>query len=81
MSYYPYWLDGSPADFSLSIDDLGNNLLDMVSRYGKEVMIVVGRGRFEAAKYIRYAGGSAEKGKSGTRQSRVGGDLLGAGGG
>ncbi|MDD3321335.1 MAG: glycosyl hydrolase 53 family protein [Paludibacter sp.] len=39
MSYYPYWLSGSP-NFTLSINDLGNNLNDMVSRYGKEVMVV-----------------------------------------
>ena len=39
MSYYPYWLSGSP-DYTLSINDLGNNLADMVSRYGKEVMVV-----------------------------------------
>jgi len=39
MSYYPYWLTGSP-DYKLSINDLGNNLLDMASRYGKEVMVV-----------------------------------------
>lgn len=39
LSYYPYWLEGSP-DYTLSINDLGNNLNDMVSRYGKEVMIV-----------------------------------------
>jgi arabinogalactan endo-1,4-beta-galactosidase len=39
MSYYPYWLVGSP-DYTLSINDLGNNMLDMVSRYGKEVMVV-----------------------------------------
>ena len=39
MSYYPYWLSGSP-DYSLSINDLGANLNDMVSRYGKEVMVV-----------------------------------------
>ena len=39
LSYYPYWLDGKP-DFTLSIDDLGNNLIDMASRYGKEVMVV-----------------------------------------
>ena len=39
LSYYPYWLDGNP-DYTLSIDDLGNNLKDMVSRYGKEVMVV-----------------------------------------
>lgn len=39
LSYYPYWLEGKP-DFTLSIDDLGNNLIDMASRYGKEVMLV-----------------------------------------
>lgn len=39
LSYYPYWLSGSP-DYSLSINDLGNNLNDMVSRYGKPVMVV-----------------------------------------
>jgi len=39
MSYYPYWLQGNP-DYTLSINDLGNNLVDMASRYGKEVMVV-----------------------------------------
>ncbi len=39
MSYYPYWISGSP-DYTLSINDLGNNLLDMVTRYGKQVMVV-----------------------------------------
>lgn len=39
LSYYPYWLKGKP-DYTLSIDDLGNNLVDMASRYGKEVMVV-----------------------------------------
>lgn len=39
FSYYPYWLEGHP-DYTLSIDDLGNNLKDMASRYGKEVMVV-----------------------------------------
>jgi len=39
MSYYPYWLDGKP-DYTLSINDLGNNLSDIASRYGKEVMVV-----------------------------------------
>jgi arabinogalactan endo-1,4-beta-galactosidase len=39
LSYYPYWLSGSP-DYTLSINNLGANLLDMASRYGKEVMIV-----------------------------------------
>jgi arabinogalactan endo-1,4-beta-galactosidase len=39
MSYYPFWLDGNP-DYTLSINDLGNNLKDMAARYGKEVMVV-----------------------------------------
>ena len=39
LSYYPYWLEGHP-DYSLSINDLGNNLNDMASRYQKEVMVV-----------------------------------------
>lgn len=39
MSYYPWWLEGKP-DYTLSINDLGNNLDDMVARYGKEVMVV-----------------------------------------
>lgn len=39
LSYYPYWLTGNP-DYTLSIGDLGNNLNDMASRYGKEVMVV-----------------------------------------
>lgn len=39
MSYYPYWITGSP-DYTLSINALGNNLLDMVTRYGKQVMVV-----------------------------------------
>ncbi len=39
LSYYPYWLDGKP-DYTQSIDELGNNMKDMVSRYGKEVMVV-----------------------------------------
>ncbi len=39
MSYYPYWLEGHP-DYTLSIDDLGKNLKDMASRYGKDVMVV-----------------------------------------
>ncbi len=47
MSYYPYWLKGNP-DYTLSINDLGNNLKDMVARYGKEVMVVEVGG--EAAK-------------------------------
>lgn len=39
LSYYPYWLRGNP-DYTLSIDDLGNNLNDMAARYDKEVMVV-----------------------------------------
>lgn len=39
LSYYPYWLDGSP-DYTLSIDDLGKNMNDITSRYGKNVMVV-----------------------------------------
>jgi arabinogalactan endo-1,4-beta-galactosidase len=39
MSYYPYWLDGKP-DYTLSIDDLGQNLKDMAAKYNKEVMVV-----------------------------------------
>ncbi|MEP6747377.1 MAG: glycosyl hydrolase 53 family protein [Bacteroidota bacterium] len=39
LSYYPYWLTGKP-DYTLSIDDLGNNLNDIAARYGKEVMVV-----------------------------------------
>jgi arabinogalactan endo-1,4-beta-galactosidase len=37
MSYYPYWLK---SDYTKTIIDLQNNLKDMVSRYGKEVMVV-----------------------------------------
>lgn len=45
LSYYPYWLGqekGKEAlkDYSKTIADLEFNLNDMVSRYGKEVMIV-----------------------------------------
>jgi arabinogalactan endo-1,4-beta-galactosidase len=39
LSYYPYWLPGNP-DYTLSIDDLGNNLKDMAARFRKEVMVV-----------------------------------------
>ena len=39
MSYYPYWLKGSP-DYTVSINDLGYNLIDIASRYNKEVMVV-----------------------------------------
>lgn len=36
-SYYPHWLG---SDYTVTIDDLGNNLKDMVSRYNKPVMVV-----------------------------------------
>ncbi|MFT2008522.1 arabinogalactan endo-beta-1,4-galactanase [Pontibacter sp. 13R65] len=39
LSYYPFWLPGKP-DYTLSIDDLGNNMNDLVARYGKDVMVV-----------------------------------------
>lgn len=37
LSYYPYWIN---SDYTATISDLGNNLKDMASRYGKEVMVV-----------------------------------------
>ena len=37
LSYYPFWLG---TDYTTTINDLGNNLNDMVSRYNKEVMVV-----------------------------------------
>ncbi len=37
MSYYPYWIK---SDYTATIADLENNLNDMASRYGKEVMVV-----------------------------------------
>lgn len=36
MSYYPYWLK---QDYTQSISNLESNLNDMVTRYGKEVII------------------------------------------
>jgi arabinogalactan endo-1,4-beta-galactosidase len=39
VSYYPYWLAGSP-DYTQSINDLADNLNDMASRYNKDVMVV-----------------------------------------
>lgn len=39
LSYYPYWLEGSP-DYTLSVDDLKKNMNDLAVRYGKEVMVV-----------------------------------------
>ena len=40
MSYYPYWLSDAHPEYTLSINDLANNMKDMASRYGKEVMVV-----------------------------------------
>ncbi len=49
LSYYPYWANGSMVngnwvngnpDYKLSVDDLGDNLIDLASIYGKEVMVV-----------------------------------------
>ncbi len=37
LSYYPFWIK---SDYTATIVDLENNLKDMVSRYGKEVMVV-----------------------------------------
>ncbi len=37
LSYYPYWLN---SDYTVTIANLENNLNDMVTRYGKEVMVV-----------------------------------------
>lgn len=43
LSYYPYWLN---SDYTVTINDLQNNLIDMVNRYGKEVMVVEVGGDF-----------------------------------
>jgi arabinogalactan endo-1,4-beta-galactosidase len=45
LSYYPYWLGQEKGkeelkDYTKTIADLEFNLKDMVSRYGKEVMVV-----------------------------------------
>ncbi|TDD94703.1 glycoside hydrolase family 53 protein [Flavobacterium cellulosilyticum] len=37
LSYYPFWIK---SDYTSTIIDLENNLKDMASRYGKEVMVV-----------------------------------------
>ncbi|MFA5973586.1 MAG: glycosyl hydrolase 53 family protein [Lentimicrobiaceae bacterium] len=37
LSYYPYWIG---SDYTATINDLGNNMNDMVARYGKDVMVV-----------------------------------------
>jgi len=39
LSYYPFWLDGNP-DYTLSINDLSQNLVNMSAKYNKEVMVV-----------------------------------------
>jgi arabinogalactan endo-1,4-beta-galactosidase len=46
LSYYPYWIN---SDYTATIADLQNNLNDMVSRYGKEVMVVEVGGDFTLA--------------------------------
>ena len=46
LSYYPYWIN---SDYTATISDLQNNLNDMVSRYGKEVMVVEVGGDFTLA--------------------------------
>jgi arabinogalactan endo-1,4-beta-galactosidase len=43
LSYYPYWLN---SDYKVTIGALQYNLNDMVSRYGKEVMVVEVGGDF-----------------------------------
>lgn len=43
-SYYPYW---DKVDYTANIDALGNNLNDMVARYGKDVMVVETGGLFD----------------------------------
>jgi arabinogalactan endo-1,4-beta-galactosidase len=46
-SYYPHWLG---SDYTVTIDNLGNNLKDMVTRYNKPVMVVeVGGDYWEVA--------------------------------
>lgn len=37
MSFYPYWIK---KDYKVTVIDLTNNLYDMATRYGKEVMVV-----------------------------------------
>jgi arabinogalactan endo-1,4-beta-galactosidase len=45
MSYYPYWLN---QDYTASIGNLTNNMNDMVTRYGKEVIIAEVGGDYTA---------------------------------
>jgi arabinogalactan endo-1,4-beta-galactosidase len=47
LSYYPFWIK---SDYTASIGDLRTNLKDLVSRYGKEVMIVEVGGEAEKVK-------------------------------
>jgi arabinogalactan endo-1,4-beta-galactosidase len=37
LSYYPFWIN---SDYTATIQNLGANLIDMASRYNKEVMVV-----------------------------------------
>jgi arabinogalactan endo-1,4-beta-galactosidase len=46
LSYYPYYLG---TDYTVTIENLGNNLIDMNSRYGKEVMVVETGGNYTKA--------------------------------
>ena len=45
MSYYPYWLK---QDYTASIGNLTSNMKDMVTRYGKEVIIAEVGGEYTA---------------------------------
>lgn len=40
MSYYPYWISDKHPDYTESIGNLSANMRDMVTRYGKPVIIV-----------------------------------------
>jgi len=50
MSYYPWW---DKREYSETIGDLGDNLVDMASRYGKKVMICEVGGDFAKAQDTR----------------------------
>ncbi|MBN2162222.1 MAG: glycosyl hydrolase 53 family protein [Pontiellaceae bacterium] len=39
LSYYPYWLENQ-KDYRMTINDLGENLIDLAALYDKEVMLV-----------------------------------------
>jgi arabinogalactan endo-1,4-beta-galactosidase len=78
LSYYPYWLNGKP-DYTLSIDDLGNNLSDMAARYGKEVMVVeVGGEDFKVQNTYDMLVAVQKKVKGGAKQQRPWCYVLGA---